>query len=164
MSYAARPLAERFWEKVDDSADCWVWKAAPHRGNHYGRMMTRKGHFESAHRLSYLLTFGEIPEGQQVLHKCDNRRCVNPAHLFLGTQLDNIRDMKSKGRAATGDRLRHPPQRGSLNHGSKLAEITVKEFKRRISLGESRAAVAKALRITRANAWAIAHGKSWAHI
>jgi len=126
--------------------------------------MTRKGYLEGAHRVSFMLVRGDIPFGLQVLHKCDNRRCVNPDHLFLGTQLDNMRDMIAKGRAATGTALNHPPQTGESNHFAKLTEDAVREFKARVALGERRSCVARALGITRANAWAIVHGKSWAHV
>ena len=126
--------------------------------------MTRKGHLERAHRVAYMLTRGDIPPSLQVLHKCDNRRCVNPDHLFLGTQMDNMRDMVAKGRAAVGEALNHRPQIGALNHCAKLTENTVRNFKMRLKQGERRATVARELGITRANAWAIAHGKSWTHV
>src|SRR3990167_1518775 len=155
MAYRASLLIDRFWEKVDRSGGCWLWTGAPREGNIYGQFMTRKGQFERAHRVPFMLTKGEIPHDMQVLHACDNRRCVNPDHLFLGTQADNMRDMISKGRAARGDALNHTPQVGSLNHGSKLSEQIVREFKTRLAKGERRSSAARELGISRANALAI---------
>lgn len=163
MAYKARPIAERFWEKVDKSGDCWIWLAARH-GSGYGNFMVKKGVLEGAHRVSFRLTFGAIPDGLQVLHRCDNRVCVRPDHLFAGTQHDNMHDMISKGRAAIGDALNHRSQLGALNNGAQLSEDVVREFKMRLKRGERRAAVARELGITRANAWAIVHGKSWTHV
>lgn len=96
-----RSLAEKFWPKVEKAEPdgCWEWKANRDRGG-YGRMTVagtpRK--IDSAHRVAWQLTNGPIPDGLWVLHRCDNRGCVNPAHLFLGTRTDNVRDMMAKGR------------------------------------------------------------------
>ena len=102
MAIKRKPLAERFWAKVDRRGpdDCWNWTAMTHpdghgrigEGGHYGRMLY-------AHRVSYELHIGPIPPGLVVMHKCDNPRCVNPAHLQLGTDADNHRDCWNKGRS-----------------------------------------------------------------
>ena len=85
---------------------CWVWKGTTSRDG-YGQFRSTCGgkriQMFGAHRVSYWLTFGEIPEGLQVLHKCDVRNCVNPEHLFLGTNIDNVDDKMSKGRHKTHD-------------------------------------------------------------
>lgn len=99
-------VVQRFWAKVDirQPDECWNWTA--------GLLATGYGQFGGgsgtsgknwrAHRLAYAMTNGPIPAGQVVMHTCDNRRCVNPAHLELGTQKQNLVDMALRGRNARG--------------------------------------------------------------
>lgn len=89
-------LPELFWRHVNKSDGCWRWTGA-HMRNGYGHMGSR-GKTYSAHRLSYELNIAPIPKGLLVLHRCDVRDCVNPSHLFVGTHVDNCRDMHQKGR------------------------------------------------------------------
>lgn len=104
------PLAQRFWYRVtpNDETGCWEWTGS--RTNHgYGRVNINQ-RAVLAHRVAYELCVADIPEsdayhGTCILHKCDNRRCVNPAHLRLGSHAENIADMIEKGRA------RHPSPR-----------------------------------------------------
>ncbi len=104
LSPIQRPLAKRFWEKVDKSAGpdgCWLWTAyCSPRG--YGTFR-RAGKNRLAHRVAWELIHGHILKGLLVCHHCDNPPCVNPAHLFLGTNTDNTQDSIRKGRKAIGE-------------------------------------------------------------
>lgn len=87
-----------FWAKVHKTDDCWEWTAA-RMSSGYGGFYWQRGRVP-AHRFSWEIAFGAIPEGMFVCHHCDNRLCVRPDHLFLGTALDNARDCVAKGRLA----------------------------------------------------------------
>jgi hypothetical protein len=95
----------RFWHKVHrlDEDDCWNWLAAKQTDG-YGSFWVSTRKSMLAHRISWTLLVGPIPDGMKVLHRCDNRCCVNPNHLFLGTQADNMQDCSSKGRIQHGER------------------------------------------------------------
>lgn len=95
---------ERFWSKVDVRGpdECWLWMRGCGSGG-YGQVW-REGRNWQAHRVAYEFTRGPIPDGLWVLHRCDVPNCVNPAHLYVGTHKDNVRDRVERGRSATGDR------------------------------------------------------------
>lgn len=93
-----RPLRSRFMSKVDQRGSCWVWTGAL-KDNGYGYFRISKAlGMISAHRAAYLILVGEITKGMYVCHSCDIRSCVNPGHLWLGSQEANQRDMAAKGR------------------------------------------------------------------
>lgn len=96
------PIEERFWQNVGVSADCWEWQGTKDSKG-YGLITDRRKNI-GAHRLSWQLCYGPIPDGLYVCHSCDNPSCVRPEHLFLGTNQDNQRDASAKGRSAFGDR------------------------------------------------------------
>lgn len=87
---------------IDNDSGCWLWSRAI--GSHGYGVVAINNRRVLAHRLFFERAFGEISEGKFVLHRCDNRRCVNPEHLFLGTHRDNMADMKTKGRSLRGEK------------------------------------------------------------
>ena len=119
---------DRFWERVKKTNGCWEWQGAV-SDTGYGKACIGHQRTMNAHQLAYILTHGPIPKGHVVCHRCDNRRCVNPDHLFLGTQGDNVRDMTAKGRN------RYVPRYGEDNPSSKLTREDVSEIRRRWARG-----------------------------
>ena len=109
-------LPSRFWAKVLKTNDCWLWTGGSDSSG-YGAIKTAKG-MSIASRVSFELSVGSIPEGQCVLHRCDNPKCVKPDHLFLGTVGDNNRDRHRKGRTRASS--------GELHGISKLSDAGVR--------------------------------------
>jgi hypothetical protein len=110
------PIADRFWQFVDKSGDCWLWTGCTN--GKYGRIGDGKSsRTKLAHRASYEMHFGPIPKGLWVLHRCDTPACVNPDHLFLGTRADNMKDAHEKGRIDLSYVARHqrPKARKSVD-------------------------------------------------
>ena len=87
---------KRFWDKVEKTDGCWMWTASTFNDG-YGKFKF-EGKNRRAHRMSWIIENGEIPEGMLVMHSCDNPLCVNPSHLSLGTPKENTRDMVNKNR------------------------------------------------------------------
>ena len=128
---------KRFWSKIKKTRRCWIWVGAlsprPNGGTGYGVLWV-DGQNRYAHRFAFELLVGRIPDGLCVCHKCDYPPCVRPAHLFLGTNADNIRDASKKGRLVSGDRAwqrRNPERviRGEHHRGAKLTDQQVSQIR-----------------------------------
>lgn len=113
---------QRFFDKIIKDS-CWIWTGGS-RGAGYGAIKV-DGKVIDAHRYSYKLHKGDIPEGMYVCHSCDNRRCVNPDHLFLGTPKDNWKDAVDKGRIIPVTNPKKHPSIGAYNRGCRCEECTV---------------------------------------
>jgi hypothetical protein len=160
--------ADRFWCNVNkngpvpphrpDLGPCWEWTAHV-LDSGYGES-TYKGKQMRAHRISFLIHTGTLTPGMCVCHKCDNRRCVNPLHLFEGTKKQNTHDMIEKGR----DDLAHP-QPGELNGSVKLSSAQVLEI-RSAYKGENgqQTSLAKQYGVSQAAIWNIVMRRSWRHL
>lgn len=165
---------DRYWEKVRKTDGCWLWTAFTNKGG-YGsfKMPGRRGSVIRAHRVSWMMTNGEVSDGLFVLHNCpggDNPACVNPAHLWLGGHLENTRDMEAKGRARhpAGDasgRRKYPERwpKGEQHHNAVLTAPVVLEIKSRLRAGENRNQLAKEKGVSWTAVDRIAKGVTWAH-
>ncbi len=142
-----------FLRKVDAQGfgpdNCWIWKGAG-KGNGYGNVRVKTENV-AAHRRSYELFVSAIPDGMDVCHTCDNRFCVNPDHLFLGTRKENMDDCKAKGRAAGGNR-KH------------LTEAAVQDIRQRLAAGHSPRKIANQKDINYHTITAIKEGRSYVGI
>ncbi|MFM0638044.1 HNH endonuclease signature motif containing protein [Paraburkholderia metrosideri] len=133
---------------------CWIWMGAI-RANGYGKVQ-HKGRETRAHRASYEVFNGHVPDGLCVCHRCDVRACVNPHHLFLGTKKENTEDMMRKGRKAPAI-----TKHGESSHLAKLAASDVLEIR---SSASSALELSMKFGVTRTQIYAIRSRKAWAHI
>ncbi len=149
----------RFWSKVNvgSSTDCWEWTGAK-TGFGYGHMTISGQKQIYAHRLSYAIHNGSISAGLHVCHSCDNPKCVNPAHLWLGTHAENMKDRNRKGRT-------NPP-RGDKSASAKLTEADVIDIRERAKirkLGDINS-MAKEFGVTRGTIYTVIARLTWTHI
>ncbi len=144
-------LQERFEEKFVKTDGCWEWTAVKLRGG-YGQLSV-VGRLQYAHRVAYQLYVGEIPDGLKVCHRCDNPACVNPSHLFLGTQADNMRDCCNKGRFA--DRS------GERSGNAKLTTEQAKAIKTMRSEGARSDDLARLFKVSQSTVYRIIRCDIW---
>lgn len=174
-----------FWSKVDikeDKTECWEWNAAFIKGRMYGKVGIRR-RFYLAHRMSYYIHFGN-PGTLLVCHHCDNPKCCNPHHLFLGTDKDNSEDMVKKKRVVRGERhwskknpellplgdkhySRRQPDlvlRGESNGNSKLSENQVIEIRNKYKQGSTQEELAELNGVSRSLIGGIVNNRKWKHL
>ena len=146
---------KKFWSKANKKPiekDCWIWGGKIYPGQ-YGRSVW-EGVTTGAHRISWIIKFGPIPKNQFVCHHCDVRSCVNPSHLFLGTNRENILDAKIKGRM----------NRGESNCNAKLNERTISVIFNLVKKGLTQQAIANHIGISREGAGKVIRGDRWTHL
>lgn len=150
----------RFWSKVDKKApnECWVWKGS-FKENGYpqlgvGSITNGTRTMRMAHRLSWLIHFGEVPPKQFVLHHCDNPKCVNPNHLYLGNNADNMRDAANRNRICNGTR----------HSFAKLNPAKVRRIRKLFSKGKNCHQIAKSLGVASATIQQVIEGQTWRRV
>lgn len=156
------PLSVRFWSRVNKDGPihpihgrCWLWTGCKHHSG-YG-LLKIKGIMTGAHKASYEINIREVPTGLNVLHKCDNKLCVNPKHLFVGTEKDNMDDKVSKGRQTKGTEV----------NTAVLDETTVRLIRKIYIPGDRKFganALARRFNVSRFTTYAIVNWLSWKHL
>lgn len=161
-----RDPVEAFWHfvKKGKQSECWEWQ-----GNYlqtgYGRIKL-KGKPHTAHRLSWELHVGSIPPGLFICHRCDNKGCVNPRHLYVGTPMDNFNDSAARGRVSRGDNhwtRKYPEKilRGERHPRARLTALQVEDIRRRYSEGEGSRALATAFAVHQSTINRVTAGKHY---
>lgn len=146
---------DRFWSKVKIGDGCWEWVGTMSTPG-YGKLWIKGKKYVSAHRLAWEFRHGEGSiGGLYVLHRCDNRLCVRPGHLFLGTHQDNMNDMVAKGRA------RSPVIMGEKNGSARLDPQKVREIRRLRENGNSYVEIAELYGVGETTVGSVCNGISW---
>ena len=150
-----KPIEKRFWSKVEITDSCWIWKAGLTKSGYGFFAFGKPSRKQRASRIAWIITYGEIPKGICVCHHCDNKQCVRPSHLFLGTNKENTADSIRKNRFV----------KGSKNGMAKLTEDSVTEIRRLYhSRDYTLADLSKKFGTGSDNIWSIVRGKTWSHV
>jgi hypothetical protein len=140
-----------FWSKVRrHPTDCWEWLGFVCKTTGYGQC-SKGFEYQGVHRIAYALAYGTLPPNMQVCHTCDNRTCVRPSHLWLGSIRDNMLDKNAKGRQAWGE----------SNAGHKLTSKQVEEIKLRCKKHGDKRALAREYNVSESAVGRIINGKTW---
>jgi len=147
-----RKTRKLFWVYVNKTAGCWLWAAGSSAG--YGVFHVKRKVMR-AHRVAYILANGSIPKGLLVCHSCDNPLCVNPDHLWVGTQKDNMKDAREKGRTRKGE-----------NHGaSRLNDNIIQIIRNDYSAGRmNQPELAKRFNVSQKNISKVVRRETWRHV
>lgn len=151
----------RFWSQVNKSGEngCWLWEGNKNGTTSIYGTCQYQGKNKKAHRISWELTNNQkIPPGMVACHKCDNKLCVNPEHIFIGTQKDNMQDCKKKGRMRTGISM------GEDAGMNKFSESSVRKAVELCKSGQNYAEVSKVTGISRTTLGAIMQGRVWRQV
>lgn len=149
-------IKERLISKIVNDSGCWLW-IGPYDYGGYGKINIDR-RTVSTHRTSYEAFVGPIPTGMSVLHKCDKPACINPEHLFLGTQLDNMRDARRKGRTRSTFGIE---TRGENNRAARLSESDVLKIRRASGIYDE---IAQVFGVSGSTVSRIKRGKIWRHL
>lgn len=153
-SYKKVPIEQRFWSKVDikDLFGCWEFQGSITEWG-YGQIKSN-GKMIKAHRFAWEFVFGKIPKGMQINHKCNNRRCCNVSHLYLGTAQQNVDDMTLAGRQARGEK-----------HGkSRFTNSDIINIRKLNNDGYSKIEISEIYKTSASNIGSICRRKTWKHI
>lgn len=154
-------IIDRFWPQVHKTSGCWEWRGMRDSRNRYGLFFVANGMTRiSAHRFSWLIAGRSIPQGLYVCHHCDNTICVNPDHLFVGTQKDNMQDCVQKGRMANRPAESYP--HGERHYNARLTGAAVNAIRQRYAQGGvTYQDLGSIYGVTPTNIGAIVRGQTW---
>lgn len=156
---AQETLPKRFWSYVQKTSKCWLWKGTRFNTG-YGSIYTGSYTCSLAHRVSWMLHRGEISDGMQINHRCDNRACVRPAHLYVGTQQENVDDAIARNRFVLP-----AIRRGEENNKAKLTAGQVRQIRKaHVDRTMTRAELAIRFNVTPHCIKAIVERRTWRHL